>query len=111
MTQLLGGQIGLEDFLFAHCVGEEKLVKVRQRLFETFPSFFFLQYGATRASELTGCSSAPTPNLAFTHANQYLAQRLCCGLFSFAFVYIPMALWLSGPQIQGVRGEVMSELP
>jgi len=28
MTRLLGGQIGLDDFLFAHCRGETKTVKV-----------------------------------------------------------------------------------
>jgi hypothetical protein len=33
MTRLLGGQIGLDDFLFAHCVGGEKLVKVRAHIF------------------------------------------------------------------------------
>lgn len=28
MTRLLGGQIGLDDFLFAHCRGQTKTVKV-----------------------------------------------------------------------------------
>lgn len=28
MTRLLGGQIGLDDFLFAHVKGESKVVKV-----------------------------------------------------------------------------------
>lgn len=55
MTRLLGGQIGLDDFLFAHVKGDTKVVKVPER--ELRPTLVFLMH---LGCLLLDCSRRPS---------------------------------------------------